>query len=82
MSDKTPPDMVIAVQEDLHDYLQTLAEEYGQTVTEYLHSAIQERIEWDIEDDKIWGELAVEAKKNGMLSVEESEKFFERIRSA
>ena len=82
MSDTTQPNMVIPVQEDFHDYLQTLAIEHGQTVSEYLHYAIKELKEREIEEDKIWVELADEAKKKGILSVEESERFFERIKNA
>ena len=83
MSTKTQTSPAINVLPDFLDRLQERAEERGLTVRDYVLEALRDHMQREIEEeDRIWGELANEAKQEGLLSVEESERFFASLKNA
>lgn len=68
---------------DFHEELQVLAEASGKTMKNYVVEALESHMQKDNElEDRILGELAEEASREGFIGVEESKKLVELIRNA
>ncbi len=83
MSIRTPTRLTINVSPDFRDELKIQAIAHGKTLKDYVIDALMERIQRDfVEEDKVWGEMSEEAKKEGLLSAQDSEKLLTRMKNA
>ncbi len=83
MSIRTPTRLTINVSPDFRDELKIQAIAHGKTLKDYVIDALMERIQRDfVEEDKVWGEMSEEAKKEGLLSTQDSEKLLTRMKNA
>ncbi len=83
MSIRTPTRLTINVSPDFRDELKIQAIAHGKTLKDYVIDALMERIQRDfVEEDKAWGEMSEEAKKEGLLSTQDSESLLTRMKNA
>ena len=83
MSIRTPTRLTINVSPDFRDELKIQAIAHGKTLKDYVIDALMERIQRDfVEEDKVWGEMSEEAKKEGLLSTQDSESLLTRMKNA
>ena len=83
MTTKTPTRLTINVSPDFRDELKIQAIAHGKTLKDYVIDALMERIQHDsVEEDKVWGEMSEEAKKEGILDSEASESLLTRMKNA
>ncbi|MCY4101137.1 MAG: hypothetical protein OXF46_09485 [Rhodobacteraceae bacterium] len=68
---------------DFHEELKTMAHDSGQSIKKYVRDTMKERIQKDkAEEDRLWGELAEEARKEGFIGKEKSENLLHRMKNA
>ncbi|MXZ49674.1 MAG: hypothetical protein F4073_05625 [Rhodobacteraceae bacterium] len=67
---------------DFHDEVKDMAKVRAKTLKSYFIDALREHFENDREEDRMWNELAKNARKKGFASVEESEDLLNSIRNA
>jgi uncharacterized protein (DUF1778 family) len=83
MSSKTASRLTIDVSPDFRDELKIQAIAYGKTLKDYVIEALMDRIQRDsVEEDKVWGEMSEAAKKEGILSYEDSASLLNRMKNA
>ena len=83
MSIRTPTRLTINVSPNFRDELKIQAIAHGKTLKDYVIDALMERIQRDfLEEDKVWGEMSEEAKKEGLLSTQDSENLLTRMKNA
>ena len=83
MSIRAPTRLTINVSPDFRDELKIQAIAHGKTLKDYVIDALMERIQRDfVEEDKVWGEMSEEAKKEGLLSTQDSESLLTRMKNA
>ena len=83
MTTKTPTRLTINVSPDFRDELKIQAIAHGKTLKDYVIDALMERIKDDsIEEDKVWGKMSEEAKKEGFLGTKDSENLLTRMKNA
>ncbi len=83
MSIRTPTRLTINVSPDFRDELKIQAIAHGKTLKDYVIDALMERMQRDfVEEDKVWGEMSEEAKKEGLLSTQDSESLLTRMKNA
>lgn len=83
MATKTATRLTIDVSLDFRDELKIQVIAHGKTLKDYVVKALIERMQRDsLEKDKVWGELSEEAKKDGLMSTEESESLLKRMKHA
>ena len=83
MATTTQTRLTINISPDFHDELKMQAISHGKTLKDYVIEALMYRIQHDTtQEDKIWGQMSEEAKKEGFLSVEESETLLMQMENA
>ena len=83
MSTKTPTRLTINVSSDFRDELKIQAIAHGKTLKDYVIDALMERLQQDsAEEDRVWGEMSEAAKKEGLLSSQDSESLLTRMKNA
>ena len=83
MSTKTPTRLTINVSSDFRDELKIQAIAHGKTLKDYVIDALMERLQQDsVEEDRVWGEMSEAAKKEGLLSSQDSESLLTRMKNA
>ena len=83
MSTKTPTRLTINVSPDFRDELKIQAIAHGKTLKDYVIDALMDRLQKDsAEEDRAWGEMSEAAKKEGLLSEQDSESLLMRIKNA
>ena len=84
MGTKTSTRVSIDLIPDVHEELKFLTQASGTTIKKYVTDTLMARIQEEIEEeeDRLWGEMSEVARKEGFLSVEDSEKLLQRIKNA
>ena len=83
MSIRTPTRLTINVSPDFRDELKIQAIAHRKTLKDYVIDALMERLQRDfVEEDKVWGKMSEEAKKEGLLSTQDSESLLTRMKNA
>ena len=82
MVTKTSTRVSIDLIPDVHQELQFLAHASGTTIGKYVTDTLMDRIQEEIKKGRLWAKMSEEARKEGFLSVEESEKLIQRIKNA
>ena len=83
MSTKTPTRLTINVSLDFRDELKIQAIAHGKTLKDYVIDALMDRRRKDsAEEDRAWGEMSEAAKKEGLLSEQDSESLLMRMKNA
>jgi plasmid stability protein len=83
MTAKTPKRLTINVSPDFRDALKIQAIAHGKTLKDYVTEALMDRLLQDsAEEDKVWSEMSDAAKKEDILSAEDSESLLVRMKNA
>ena len=83
MTTKTPTRLTINVSPDFRDELKIQAIAHGKTLKDYVIDTLMDRLQHDCAaEDKAWGEMSEAAKKEGLLSEQDSEKLLMRMKNA
>ena len=83
MTTKTPTRLTINVSPDFRDELKIQAIAHGKTLKDYVIDTLMDRLQHDsAAEDKAWGEMSEAAKKEGLLSEQDSEKLLMRMKNA
>ena len=83
MSSKAAARLTIDVPMDFRNELKIQAIACGKTLKDYVVETLMERIRRDcVEEDRIWGEMSEAAKREGMLSYEDSLRLLDRMKNA
>ncbi|MEL6748907.1 MAG: hypothetical protein AAFO09_01280 [Pseudomonadota bacterium] len=83
MSSKTASRLTIDVSPDFRDELKIQAIAHGKTLKDYVVESLMNRIKQDsVEEDKIWGEMSKAAKREEILSHEDSTSLLNSMKNA
>ena len=83
MTAKTPTRLTINVSPDFRDELKIQAIAHGKTLKDYVIDALMDRLQQDsAQEDRTWGEMSEEAKKEGLISPQDSESLLARMKNA
>ena len=83
MRTKTPTRLTINVSPDFRDELKIQAIARGKTLKDYVIDVLMDRLQKDsAEEDRAWGEMSEAAKKEGLLSEQDSESLLMRMKNA
>ena len=75
--------LTINVSPIFRDELKIQAIACGKTLKDYVIDALMERLQKDsVEEEKLWGEMSDHARKEDMVSAEESEALLRRLQNA
>ena len=81
MTTKTP--LTINVSPDFRDALKIQAVAHGKTLQDYVTDTLMDCLQHDCaEEDRVWGEMSEAAKKEGLMSSQDSESLLARLKNA
>lgn len=83
MTTKTPTRLTINVSPDFRDELKIQAIAHGKTLKDYVTDTLMDRLQQDcVQEDRAWGEMSEAAKREGLMSSQDSESLLARLKNA